>query len=194
MLQSRHSAWVARGADPDIVGKTLRIENRPHAIVGVAPRDFTHPMVILSPQFWLPLGMHDVLRRRSASDKAARLSDRGQHSLLVAGQLKPRVTRSMAETDLSRLADQLRTAFPAENQDQTIVVHPLPRLTIGPWPEVGSAGRAFVVGRITPMLFALAGAVHLIACLNLANLLLARASALRKEIALRLALGAQRAS
>lgn len=187
-----HSAWMARGGDPDILGKTLRIENRPHTIVGVAPPDFTHPMMIVSPQFWLPLGMHDALQRPSVSGKVARLSDRSQHSLLVVGQLKPGVTRPSADADLHRLAAQMQRAFPVENKDQTILVHPLPRLTIGPWPEVGSAGRAFVVGRITPMLFALAGAVHLIACLNLANLLLARASGRRKEIALRLALGAQR--
>jgi predicted permease len=187
-----HTAWVARGADPGIIGKTLRIENRPHTIVGVAPREFTGVMSILSPQFWLPLGIHDALRGKRASGESTRLSDRNQHSLLVVGQLKPGVGRARAESELRGLAGQLETAFPAENKDQTIDVHPLPRLTIGPSPEVGSPGRAFVVGRITPMMLALAGAVLLIACLNLANLLLARATGRRKEIALRLALGAKR--
>ncbi len=187
-----HSAWIARGADPAILGKTLRIENRPHTIVGVAPREFTGAMSVMSPQFWLPLGMHEALRREQASGQSNRLSDRKQHCLLVVGQLKPGVTRARAEFELRGLASQLEAAFPTENKDQTVDVHPLPRLTISPSPEVGSPGRAFVVGRITPMLLALAGAVLLIACLNLTNLLLARATRRRKEIALRLALGAKR--
>jgi predicted permease len=108
------------------------------------------------------------------------------------GQLRPGFTRARADSELRGLAGQLQIAFPAENKDHTIDVYPLPRLTIGPWPEVGNAGRAFVVSRVIPMLLAVAGAVLLISCLNLANLLLARGAARRKEIALRLALGAQR--
>jgi predicted permease len=192
MVILSHTAWIARGADPDIVGKTLRIENRPCTIVGVAPQEFTGVMSIISPQFWLPLGMHDALRRGRTSDASTPLSDRNQNCLLVVGQLLPGVNRPGAESELRGLASQLEIDFPGENKNQTIDVHPLPHLTISPSPEEGSAGQAFVVGRITPMLLALAAAVLLIACLNLANLLLARATGRRKEIALRLAVGAQR--
>jgi predicted permease len=187
-----YAAWTSGGADPDIVGKTLRVQNRPYTIVGVAPRGFTGVMAVMSPHFWLPLGMRDTLRRDVSSGEYARLSDRHQHCLLLVGQLRPGFTRARAESELRGLAGQLQIAFPAENKDYTIDVHPLPRLTIGPQPEVGSAGRAFAVGRVTVMLLAVAGAVLLISCLNLANLLLARGAARRKEIALRLALGAQR--
>lgn len=187
-----HGAWLSRGADPDILGKTIRIGGRPHTIVGVAPREFTGAMATLSPQVWLPLGTRDILRRELASDPTAGLADRNQHTLLVVGQLKPGVTRARAESELRGLASQLEAAFPAANKHQTIEVHPLPRLTIAPSPEAGSAGRAFVVGRITPMLFGLGGAVLLLACLNLANLLMSRATSRRKEVALRLALGAPR--
>lgn len=187
-----HAFWTASGAGPEVIGKTLRIHNRPHTIVGVAPREFAGVMAIMSPQLWLPLGMRDALRRDLAPDDSTRLGDRNQHCLLVVGQLKPGVNRASAEVELRGLASQLEAAFPAENKDQTLDVHPLPRLTIAPSPEVGSPGRAFVVGRITPMLIAMVGAVLLIACLNLANLLLARGTGRRKEIAIRLALGGLR--
>jgi predicted permease len=187
-----YAAWTSGGADPDIVGKTLRVQTRPYTIVGVAPRGFTGVMAVMSPHLWLPLGMRDTLRRDVGSGDDARLSDRNQHCLLLVGQLRRGFTRARADSELRGLAGQLQIAFPAEDRDYTIDVHPLPRLTLGPQPEVGSAGRAFVVGRVTPMLLAVAGAVLLISCLNLANLLLARGAARRKEIALRLALGAQR--
>jgi predicted permease len=187
-----HAAWTDGGADPDIIGKTLRIQSRTYTIVGVAPRGFAGAMSVMSPYLWLPLGMRDALRREVAPGESAHLNDRHQHCLLLVGQLKHGVNRARAESELRVLAGQLERAFPAENKDQTIDVHPLPRLTIGPWPEVGSAGRAFVVGRITPMLLAVAGAVLLISCLNLANLLLSRGTVRRREIALRLALGAKR--
>jgi predicted permease len=187
-----HAFWTARGADPAVVGKTVRIQNRPYTIVGVGPAAFAGAMSVMSPHLWLPLGMRDRLRRDVAPRESALLSDRNHACLLVVGQLKSGINRVRAGSELRGLASQLEAAFPSENQHQTIDVHPLPRLTIGPSPEVGSAGRAFVIGRITPMLFALAAAVLLIACLNLANLLVARGTGRRKEIALRLALGAQR--
>jgi predicted permease len=187
-----HALWTASGSDAAAVGKTLRIQNRPYTVVGVAPPEFTGAMSVMSPHLWLPLGMRDALRRDQALNGSALLSDRNQPCLLVAGQLKPGVSRASAAAELRGLAKQLEAAFPAENRDQTIDVHPLPRLTIGPSPEIGSAGRAFVANRITPMLLAMAGAVLLIACLNLASLLLARGTGRRKEIALRLALGARR--
>jgi len=187
-----HALWTARGADPEIIGKTLRIHQRPHTIVGVAPREFAGAMSIMSPHLWLPLGMRETLRRDLVPDESLRLSDRNQHGLLVVGQLKPGVNRASAEAELHGLAGQLETAFPAENKDQTIIVHPLPRLTIGPSPEIGNPGRAWVANRIIPMLLAMAGAVLVIACLNLANLLLARGTSRRKEIAIRLALGGTR--
>lgn len=187
-----HDLWTARGADPGILGKPIRIQNHAFTVVGVAPPEFTGLMSIMSPQLWLPLGMRDTLRRELASRETARLSARHEHSLLVVGQLKPGVSRTVAEAELDGLARQLERAYPGENKDQTIEVHPLPRLTISPSPEAGSAGQAFVIRRITPMLLGMAGAVVLIACLNVANLLLARGTSRRKEIAVRLALGARR--
>lgn len=187
-----YAYWTAHGADPEIIGKTLRLHNRPHTIVGVAPPEFAGVSSIMSPDLWLPLGMRDALRRDLTPDDSVVLSDRNQHCLLVAGQLKPGVSRASAEAELRGLASQLESAFPGENKDQTIDIHPFPRLTYSPSPEIGSAGRTFVVGRVIPLLLAMAGAVLLIACLNLANLLLARGTARRKEIALRLALGAKR--
>lgn len=127
----------------------------------------------------LALGMYDVLTNPASAGERATRNDRNHHCLVVVGQLKPDTTLARADSEVQLSANRLAKAFPAENRDQTFVVHPLPRLTISPSPEKGGMGRNFVLSAVVPALMATALAVLLIACLNLANMLLARGAAWR---------------
>src|SRR5262249_38300961 len=116
-----------------------------------------------------------------------RLADREHRNLIVVGRLKDGLTAAAAEPRLRAAGERLAEAYPAENEDQVLSLAPLARLGVSTQP-LSNEGPAAAAG--LPM--ARAGLVLLIACLNLANMMLARGEARRKEIALRLALGAGR--
>jgi predicted permease len=171
----------------DQLGKTIRINAIDFTVVGVAPPEFTGTMALISPEMWLPLGMFDVVVTDIFKKTGTGLADRQNQSLVVAGRLKPGVTVKSAAPRLDTLSLQLERAYPAENQRQLLTVNPLPRLgtSTSPSSDAGpAAAGAFLMG--------LSAVVLLIACLNIANMLLARGSARRKEIAIRLAVGSSR--
>ena len=78
--------WNKRAKDPDLIGKTIRINARPYTIIGIAPEGFTGTMALLSPDVWLPLGMHAASGFDLDGDKRS-LEDRGYHQLFVVGRL-----------------------------------------------------------------------------------------------------------
>jgi predicted permease len=182
-----HQYWKRNGADPDLVGKSLRINGLSYTVVGIASEGFTGTTALFSPDIWLPLGMYDTVVNAFSKESQRHLNDRSNHTLILAGQLKPGVPRAVAEPELAGLAEQLEKAFPAENKDRTFALNDLPRLSIGSGPETGST-----LTTIAALLMGMASVVLLIACLNLANMLLARGTARRKEFAIRLSLGARR--
>jgi predicted permease len=180
--------WKKTGFDPRLVGKTIRINERPFTVVGIAPQYFSGTMMIFGPELYFPLSDYDLLTNGSSAEVTRSLERRDVYGLLLVGRLKRGVTASTAGAALVTLAANLERALPVEQKDQTFIIRPLPRLHAG-------AGPADYESNLTVlglMLCALGTIVLFVACLNLAGVLLARGLARRKEIAIRLSLGGGR--
>jgi predicted permease len=181
--------WKGHGGDLGMIGKTVRVNSRPFTIVGIAPRGFTGTSALVAPEVWLPIGANqlvenDFMREDNASTS---LADRRNQALMVVGRLKPGLSPEAVAPSLKLLSSQLEQAYPAENKNQLLTVQKLPRVSISTSPQTdGDVGASF------GMLMGMAAIVLVVACLNLANMMLARSSARRKEIAMRMALGGSR--
>jgi predicted permease len=182
-----YSYWAKHSLDPALLGSQLLINGHPFTIVGIAPRGFTGTMQVFSPEVWLPLSVHDQVANDFEQENKVALGDRAGQQLLVVGRLKPGMTGATAEPALKGLAANLEKAFPVEQKDQTFQTTPISRFSVSTSPA-GEGG----MSKIAPLLLGMAIVVLLVACLNLANMLLARGTARRKEIAIRLALGGSR--
>ena len=163
--------WKRRFAsDPHVIGQRIQLNGVPHAVVGVAPAAYAmSPQSLESPNVWLPLGL-----------TVAQRSDHADHELSVVGLLRPNVTKAQAMAELTGIETGLAKQFPHSYFDGGIIA---------------VSQRDKIVGDIRPTLLILFGTVCmvlLIACTNVANLLLARAAVRRKELAIRSALGGAR--
>ncbi len=179
--------WKKQGFDPGLLGKKMQINGRPFTIVGIMPEGFTGTMQIVSAEAWLPLGTYDQVANDFAHENRASLGDRSGTQLLLVGRLKPGVTAAAAQPALKTLAANLEKAFPVEQKNQTFLAAPLSRFSTSTSPAHDGG-----VTTIAPLLLGMSLVVLLVACLNLANMLLARGTARRKEIAIRQALGGSR--
>jgi putative ABC transport system permease protein len=177
-----HAFWTRRFAGSSAaLGAALRLNNHRYTIVGVAPKGFRGPNALVNTDFWAPFMMY-----RQLLPLADWVEQRKALMFSVIGRLKNGVNRRQAEDQLRTLASQLARQYPADNRDRTVKLLPVTESMIQP----DSRGGFVMVGGVA---LAAGGLVLLIACANVANLLLVRAAGRRKEMALRLALGVSRA-
>ena len=179
--------WQKHDLDPGMLGSQILINGRSFTIVGIAPKGFVGTMQILSPEVWLPMSVYDQVANDFESETKGTVSDRKGTHLRILGRLKPGMTAAAAQPALEGLAANLETAYPVEQKDQTFLTAPVARNSVSNNPRAEGGLKA-----IAPLLLGMAVVVLLVACLNLANMLLARGTARRKEIAIRLALGGSR--
>ena len=155
------------GADPSAVGRTINLDGEPYTIIGVMGPAMNKPGFA---QMWIPKAF-----------TPAEAAVRNNHNFLAVGRLKPGVTVEQAQAEMNTISQHLEQAYPEDDKGWGAVIHPL---------------REETVGNVRPALLMMLGAVAfvlLIACANVANLLLARTFSRRKEIAIRTAMGARRA-
>jgi predicted permease len=173
--------WQWLGADPNIIGKTLKINSVPLTIVGVTPRRFVGTILSDVPDLWHPLSAAPALSHQTYDW----LADRTNRSLSMIGRMNPGVTRQQALAEMQGLSRQLAAAYPETNKDRLAALTETSML-----PPDAMASAKLMGG----LLLAVVALVLFAACANVANLLLALAGARRQEILIRAALGATRMS
>jgi predicted permease len=175
-----HSLWQKQfGGDPSVVNSDILINGRKFKIIGVAPAGFKGTEFVFAPEIYAPFAMQKWIEPEDDY-----MDDRGAGNMFATGRLKPGVSLAQAEASLNILAAQLAKDFPNDNEGLKIELVP-PGLIL---PQIRN-GMLSVSAALT----GLVALVLLIACVNLANLLLARATERGKEVAIRLSIGASRA-
>ncbi len=184
-----HDYWKRLGRKEAVIGSSLRVNGEAFTVVGVAPHGFSGGHALLAPDAWFPLGVFARIGASQFSDQASTdLANPRVFSLNLIGRLAPGVTRDAAKGLLAVLDQRINALAPPDSgPPRELQVHQISRFNISTEPDSGAEFN--VMGSV---LLGLAAVVLLIASLNLANMLLARGATRRKEIALRLALGAGR--
>src|SRR6202171_891878 len=172
-----HGLWQRRfGGDPAIIGKSLRLNGEQFQVIGVMPAGFAFPISAFPPEVWTSMS---ILRETKDGEKPM-TEERGNDFLKCVARLKANMSMAQAQANMDTIAAALRQQYPDSKTNIGVRVWPLVKAM------VADAHSALL------MLCAMAGCVLLVACVNVANLLLARSLSRNKEISIRAALGAGR--
>jgi len=184
-----HVLWQRLGGSPELLGAKIRINSQPFTVVGVMPEGFSGGNAIVGPELWLPLGARDLLQPKGSETERARLlSDPATQVLMVIGRLKPGLTSQSAASLLTPLNARFNAVrADSSSKARVIEITPLSRSSLSTTPTSDGS-----IGTIAYMLLGIAAVVLLVACLNLANMILARNAGRVREFAIRFAVGASR--
>jgi predicted permease len=179
-----YSVWAkAFGSDPNAVGQTMTLNGLPFTVIGVTPDGFKGTFSLAGPdRVWVPISMRDRLTTGQLHDF---ITNRRFRWVNMAGRLKPGVSMSQATAAMKTIASSLAKEYPAANDGRTIELALESDAALG----INGRGQLVLAGGV---LMGIVGLVLLIACVNLANLLLAQSAAREKEISIRSAMGAGR--
>ena len=180
-----YALWSRRfGSDPSVVGQTITLNATSYTVIGVAPPNFKGIVSLAPPDvLWIPLSMRDYVLTGQLKTLE---NHRRMRWLSVVGRLKPSVSVDQARASMKTIASSLEKEYPRDNPGRTCELYPLNQSALG----INQRAQFSLAGGV---LMGVVGLVLLIACVNLANLLLAQAAKREKELTLRAALGAGRA-
>jgi predicted permease len=184
-----HRAWQREGADPQIVDQYLTINGVRCQVIGIAPEGFTG-LTLTGPDLWLPAGSYlPVVYLYRGLGKSGVSGDRGYPLLRsLVGRLKPGLSLSAGQAALQALVPRLEASYPRQwKRDSSLYLYPPPRLNM-----TAGAGERLVSAVISLVLMGVSATILIIACLNLANMLIVQGAGRCREIAIRLALGSGR--
>jgi len=178
-----HGFWERTFAsNPNVVGQNVLLNGQGFTIIGVAPKGFQGTTVIGGPDMWIPMSMHDQILNGLVKSF---FNERRYLGFSAVARLKPGARPEQAKAELLAIASDLEKAFPLANKGRSFTLLPLLESSVGA-NQRGQFQRAGV------MMMSVVGIVLVIACFNIANLLLARASGRKREISIRVAIGASR--
>jgi len=179
-----YSLWSDKfGSDVNLIGKTLNLNATPYTVIGVAPRGFKGTFTFSSAELaWIPVSMY---KQALAGFFRDNFNDRRLLGTVLFGRLRSGVSLSQAEASLKTIALHLENEYPKDNGGRSVALTPLADAAVG----ANNFGQINLAGGV---MMGIVGLVLLIACVNLANLLLAQAARREKEIGMRAALGASR--
>jgi len=189
VVVTSYGFWKRMGSRADFVGSTLQINGQPYTVIGIAADGFSGANALIAPDIWAPIGVRSQLGSAFGDSETMHdLMNPKNYAFNLTGRMRPGLTIDMAKSRLPVLAQRLTAIQPPDSEGaRELQIQTPSRFSLSTQPEDDGP-----ITLIATLLAAMAGAVLLIACLNLANMLLARATSRSKEIAVRLAVGASR--